>query len=104
MSSLRTEFVLDALDQAIYERCGNDVGDLIHHSGRSSQYLAMRYTERLHDFLRTPQIQRTVRRPNQYTSNSHQQLSEDPGTVQHVAKGLVVKPGGLRSCPQTLGF
>ncbi len=48
-SSLRTDFVLDALDQAIYERCGEDVGDLIHHSDRGSQYLAMRYTERLAD-------------------------------------------------------
>jgi putative transposase len=48
-SSLRTDVVLDALDQAIYERCGADVGDLIHHSDRGSQYLAMRYTERLAD-------------------------------------------------------
>lgn len=48
-SSLRTDFVLDALDQAIYERCGEDIGDLIHHSDRGSQYLAMRYTERLAD-------------------------------------------------------
>jgi putative transposase len=46
-SSLRTDFVLDALDQAIYARCGDDIGDLIHHSDRGSQYLAMRYTDRL---------------------------------------------------------
>jgi putative transposase len=48
-ASLRTDFVLDALDQAIYERCGEDTGDLVHHSDRGSQYLAMRYTERLAD-------------------------------------------------------
>jgi putative transposase len=48
-SSLRTDFVLDALDQAIYERCRDAVGDLIHHSDRGSQYLAMRYTDRLAD-------------------------------------------------------
>lgn len=48
-SSLRTDFVLDALDQAIYERCGDDIGDLIHHNDRGSQYLAMRYTDRLTD-------------------------------------------------------
>jgi putative transposase len=48
-SSLRTDFVLDALDQAIYERCSEDLGDLIHHSDRGSQYLAMRYTDRLTD-------------------------------------------------------
>jgi transposase InsO family protein len=48
-ASLRTEFVLDALDQAIYDRCREDLGDLVHHSDRGSQYLAMRYTERLAD-------------------------------------------------------
>jgi putative transposase len=48
-ASLRTDFVLDALDQAIYERCRDDIGDLIHHSDRGPQYLAIRYTERLAD-------------------------------------------------------
>jgi putative transposase len=48
-SSLRTDFVLDALEQAIYDRCGEDIQDLVHHSDRGSQYLAMRYTERLAD-------------------------------------------------------
>ena len=55
-ASLRADFVLDALDQAIYERCGEDVGDLIHHSDRGSQYLAMRYTERLADAGIEPSI------------------------------------------------
>jgi transposase InsO family protein len=55
-SSLRTDFVLDALDQAIYERCGEDVGDLIHHSDRGSQYLAMRYTDRLTDAGMEPSV------------------------------------------------
>jgi putative transposase len=55
-ASLRADFVLDALDQAIYERCGEDVGDLIHHSDRGSQYLAMRYTERLADAGIDPSI------------------------------------------------
>jgi transposase InsO family protein len=48
-SSLRTDFVLDALEQAIYDRCGDDIRDLVHHSDRGVQYLAMRYTERLAD-------------------------------------------------------
>lgn len=47
--SLRTDFVLDALEQAIYERCGAGVTDLVHHSDRGTQYLAMRYTDRLAD-------------------------------------------------------
>jgi transposase InsO family protein len=46
-ASLRTDFVLDALEQAIYDRCGAGVSDLVHHSDRGSQYLAMRYTDRL---------------------------------------------------------
>ncbi len=48
-SSLRTDFVLDALEQAIYARCDDTVGDLIHHSDRGSQYVSMRYAERLVD-------------------------------------------------------
>src|SRR5215218_1704907 len=48
-SSLRTDFVLDALEQAIYDRCGDDIQDLVHHSDRASQYLAMRYTVRVAD-------------------------------------------------------
>ena len=48
-ASLRTDFVLDALEQAIYDRCGAGVTDLVHHSDRGTQYLSMRYTERLAD-------------------------------------------------------
>lgn len=48
-ASLRTDFVLDALEQAIYARCGADVTDLVHHSDRGTQYLSMRYTDRLTD-------------------------------------------------------
>jgi putative transposase len=48
-SSLATDFVLDALDQAIYDRCRATTGDLVHHSDRGTQYLSMRYTERLAD-------------------------------------------------------
>src|SRR5262245_37178802 len=46
-SSLVTDFVLDALEQAIYDRCGAGVEALVHHSDRGTQYLSMRYTERL---------------------------------------------------------
>jgi transposase InsO family protein len=46
-ASWRTDFVLDALEQAIYDRCGADVADLVHHSDRGTQYLSMRYTDRL---------------------------------------------------------
>ncbi len=55
-SSLRTDFVLDALEQAIYQRCGDGATDLIHHSDRGSQYLSMRYTERLADAGINPSV------------------------------------------------
>jgi transposase InsO family protein len=48
-ASLRTDFVLDALEQAIYDRCGPGVLGLVHHSDRGTQYLSMRYTDRLTD-------------------------------------------------------
>ena len=41
--------LLDALEQAIYDRRGDGAGDLVHHSDRGTQYLSMRYTERLAD-------------------------------------------------------
>jgi putative transposase len=46
-SSLATDFVLDALEQAIYERCGTGAAGLVHHSDRGTQYLSMRYSDRL---------------------------------------------------------
>lgn len=48
-ASLATDFVLDALEQAIYDRRGTGVEDLVHHSDRGTQYLSMRYTDRLAD-------------------------------------------------------
>jgi transposase InsO family protein len=46
-SSLATDFVLDALEQAIYDRRRTGVEALVHHSDRGTQYLSMRYTARL---------------------------------------------------------
>jgi putative transposase len=44
--SLHTDLALDALEMALFAR-GPDLGGLIHHSDRGSQYLSVRYTERL---------------------------------------------------------
>ncbi|WP_434223287.1 IS3 family transposase [Sinimarinibacterium thermocellulolyticum] len=46
-SSMHTEFVLDALEQALYERRPTEDDGLVHHSDRGSQYLSIRYSERL---------------------------------------------------------
>jgi putative transposase len=55
-SSLATDFVLDALEQAIYDRCGDRVDGLVHHSDRGTQYLSMRYTDRLADAGIAPSV------------------------------------------------
>jgi len=46
-SSMHTDFVLDALEQALYARQPGRDDTLIHHSDRGSQYVSIRYTERL---------------------------------------------------------
>lgn len=46
-SSMHTEFVLDALEQALYDRKPSEDDGLVHHSDRGSQYLSIRYSERL---------------------------------------------------------
>jgi putative transposase len=43
--SMRTDLVLDALEQALHAR--PVTGDLVHHSDHGSQYVSIRYTERL---------------------------------------------------------
>jgi len=44
-NSLKTDLVLDALEQALFTRTGTQ--GLVHHSDRGCQYLSIRYTERL---------------------------------------------------------
>ena len=44
-ASMTTDFVLDALEQALYARRPDQ--ELVHHSDRGAQYVSIRYTERL---------------------------------------------------------
>ena len=46
-SSMRTDFVLDALEQALYARQPERDGSLEYHSDRGPQYVSIRYSERL---------------------------------------------------------
>ena len=46
-TTMTTEFVLDALEQALYDRQPDPEDALIHHSDRGSQYVSIRYSERL---------------------------------------------------------
>ena len=46
-TSMQTDLVLDALEQALYARRPGRDGALVHHSDRGSQYVSIRYSERL---------------------------------------------------------
>ena len=55
-SSMTTDFVLDALEQALYARRPGNDGTLIHHSDRGSQYVSIRYSERLAEARIEPSV------------------------------------------------
>ena len=55
-ASMRTDFVLDALEQAVYQRSDAGLAGLVHHSDRGTQYLSMRYTNRLVDAGIAPSV------------------------------------------------
>ncbi len=55
-TSARTDFVLDALEQALHARRPVGPNRLIHHSDRGVQYVSIRYTERLADAGLEPSV------------------------------------------------
>ncbi len=55
-ASMRTDFVLDALEQAIHARGHDALTGLVHHSDQGVQYLSMRYTDRLADAGIAPSV------------------------------------------------
>ena len=52
--SMRAELVLDALEQAVWSRSG--IEGVVHHSDRGSQYLSIRYSERLAEVAAQPSV------------------------------------------------
>ncbi len=46
-TTMTTDLVLDALEQALYDRQPDPEDGLVHHSDRGSQYVSIRYSERL---------------------------------------------------------
>ena len=102
-TSLRTDFVLDALEQAIYDRRGDGAGDLVHHSDRGTQYLSMRYTERLADAgiaLSVESRRRVRQRPRRNNHRSVQDggdsttrpvASHRRGRIRHARVGRLVQ-------------
>lgn len=55
-TSATANFVLDALEQAIHARRPGPEDQLIHHSDRGVQYLAMNYTQRLAEAKLVPSV------------------------------------------------
>ena len=55
-ASMTTDFVLDALEQALYDRQPERDSSLIHHSDRGSQYVSIRYSERLAEARVEPSV------------------------------------------------
>ncbi|EQD58460.1 Integrase catalytic region, partial [mine drainage metagenome] len=55
-ASLSAEVALDALEMALWQRRGTDLGGLIHHSDRGVQYTAIRYSQRLEDAGAVPSV------------------------------------------------
>jgi len=47
-----TKFVFDALEQALHERKPAHKSGLVHHSDRGSQYVSIKYTERLAETIK----------------------------------------------------
>jgi len=58
-SSMTTDFVLDALEQAVYDRRPTQSDGLIHHSDRGSQGVSIRYSERLSEAGINPSVGNT---------------------------------------------
>lgn len=54
--SLRTDFVLDALEQAIHERMDDGLAGLVHHSDRGVHNVSTRYSDRLADAAIAPSV------------------------------------------------
>lgn len=46
-TSMKTDVMLEVLEQASYTLQPHRSGDLIHHTDRDSRYVSIRYTERL---------------------------------------------------------
>ena len=81
-ASMTTGLTLDALDQALWAR--EVKGQLIHHSDRGSQYLSIRYTERLVDAGVDPSVGST--------GDSYDNAMAE--SIIGLCKTEVIRPGG----------
>ena len=80
-------FVLDALEQALHER--RPAGQLIHHSDRGSQYVSIKYTERLAEAGIEPSVGSVGDGIDKLTRIGREWWSDGPGHVDAVAAAQV---------------
>jgi putative transposase len=90
--TMTTDFVLDALEQALYARQPERDDALIHHSDRGSQYVSIRYTERLAE----AGIEPSVGSKGDSYDNA---LAE---TINGLYKAEVIHRGGPWKSPQSV--
>jgi len=105
-TSLQTDFVLDALDQALCARRPEGDGVLVHHSDCGSQHVSIRYSERLAEAGIEPSVGSTGDSYDNALDETinglckaeiitpARALEEDPrgGRTGHAGVGLVVQP------------
>lgn len=104
-ASMQTDFVLDALEQALYARRRERYEGLAHHSDRGSQYVSIRYSERLAEAGIEPSVGSTGGQLRQCTGGDHQRplqggTGPPPGPVEiprsgragHAGMGVLVQP------------
>jgi hypothetical protein len=85
-------FVLDALEQALHERRPVSRGGLVHHSDRGSQYVSIKYSERLAEAGIEPCCRQRWRQLRQCPRRNHQRALQGRGHPS--AWALVI----LRGC------
>lgn len=98
-------FVLDALDQALHDRQPVHRGGLVHHSDRGSQYVSIRYSERLAEAGIGPVCRKRWRQLRQRSRRNDQRSLQGRGHpsartmaklrsrgVRHARMGRLVQP------------
>jgi putative transposase len=88
--SARADFVLEALEQALYARKPFGSGRLIHHSDRGAQYMSIRYTERLAEAGIEPSVGSVGDSYDNALARNHQRSLQGRGDPS----AILEEPGG----------
>ena len=86
-------FVLDALEQALHDRRPRHRGGLVHHSDRGSQYISIKYTERLAQADIEPSVGSVGDSYDNCSGRDHQRTLQSRG---HTSARAVALVGGRR--------